>query len=395
MTGAAPLPQPLPLEEAWARLLDGIRPLPGEALAIEDAAGRHLAAPLSAHVTRPAADLSAMDGYAVAGEGPWTVTGESRCGAPFAGTLASGQAARISTGAVMPAGADRVLIQEDALRDGDRLALAADLPGPGANVRRRGIDFEQGDALLPAGSRLGARQIALALSAGVDTVPVHRAPQVAILDCGDELVDGSIPATNGAMLAAMVAGLPCAVRRIGPVADDPGALGAALARCEGCDLVLTSGGASVGDHDLVRPALEAWGAQIAFWRVAIRPGKPLLVARREGTLVLGLPGNPVSAFVTGFLFALPALRAMLGAPDPLPRASHLPVAADLPAGGPRGEFMRAVLRGGQADPIRERDSSLLAQLARADALIWRPPHCAGTKAGTDVPVYHLENGAIA
>ncbi|MXO67700.1 molybdopterin molybdenumtransferase MoeA [Altererythrobacter marinus] len=392
---SGPAPSPIPLEEAWARLLESVRPLPAETLPVADALGRHLAAPLTAAATRPAADLSAMDGYALSGPGPWALAGESRCGAPFGGTLSAGQAVRISTGAAMPAGADRVLVQEEALRNGDRLSLAAEPPEAGANVRRRGIDFERGDRLLPAGSRLGARQVALALSAGIARVAVHHAPRVAILDCGDELVDGSVPASNGAMLAAMAAGLPCTVRRIGPVADDAGALGAALAACADCDLVLTSGGASVGDHDLVRPALEAWGARIAFWRVAIRPGKPLLVARREDTLVLGLPGNPVSAFVTGFLFALPALRAMLGAPDPLPRAVPVPAGADLPPGGARGEFTRAVLREGRADPIRQRDSSLLAQLARADALIWHPPHCAGTKGGTDVPVYRLENGAIA
>lgn len=385
----------LPLEDAWAKLLALVQALPAEDLAVEAAGGRYLAQPLAARLTRPAADLSAMDGFALAGEGPWSVIGESRCGAPFGGALEDGQAVRISTGALVPTGSDRVLIQEDARRDGDRLALTGPMPDPGANIRGCGIDFGEGDALLPAGSRIDPRQVALALSAGVDTVRVHRAPRVAILDCGDELVDGSVPATNGAMLAAMAGALPCEVRRIGPVPDDREALGRALARCDDCDLVLTSGGASVGDHDLVRPALEAWGARMAFWRVAIRPGKPLMVARREGALVLGLPGNPVSAFVTGFLFAIPALRALLGAPDPLPASEPVPAGRDLPPGGERGEFLRANLRGGRALPIMQRDSSLLSPLARADALIWRPPHCPPAKAGTDVPVYRLENGAIA
>jgi molybdopterin molybdotransferase len=197
------------------------------------------------------------------------------------------------------------------------------------------------------------------------------------------------------MLAAMMAGLPCEVRRIGPVPDDRTALAEALGQCEDCDLVVTSGGASVGDHDLMRPTLEAWGAELAFWRVAIRPGKPLLVARRGAVLVLGLPGNPVSAYVTGLLFALPALRRMLGAPDPLPRSESIRCTAGLPPGGERGEFLRAIRRSEGVEPILERDSSLLGQLARADTLIWRPPHCSGAKAGTDVPVYRLENGAIA
>lgn len=384
---------PIPLEEAWARLLALVDPLPVEHVAAEQAHGRYLAEPLVATRTQPAADLSAMDGYALASEGPWAVVGESRCGAPFAAVLGPAEAARISTGAVVPEGADRVLIQENAKREGDQ--LSGPWPDLGAHIRRQGIDFRQGDVLLPTGSRLGAPQIALALAAGADALAVPRTPRVAVLDCGDELVDGSTPATNGAMLAAMMAGLPCEVRRIGPVPDDRTALAEALGQCEDCDLVVTSGGASVGDHDLVRPALEAWGAEIAFWRVAIRPGKPLLVARRGAALVLGLPGNPVSAYVTGFLFALPALRRMLGAGDPLPRGEPIRCTADLPPGGERGEFLRAIRRPDGVEPILRRDSSLLAQLARADALIWRPAHCSGAKAGTDVPVYRLENGAIA
>ena len=386
---------PIALEDAWSHLLDLVHPLPPEQVATEAALGRYLVDPLVAARTQPAADLSSMDGYALAGGGPWIVTGESRCGAPYAAALAPGQAARISTGAIIPDGADRVLIQEEAQRDGDRLALAAASPERGAYIRPRGMDFTEGDTLLPAGTRLGPAQIALTLAAGQTTVTASRAPRVAVLDCGDELVDCSTPATNGAMLASMLATLPCTVRRIGPIPDDKAALAEALAQCEDCDLVVTSGGASVGDHDFVRPGLEAWGAEIAFWRVAIRPGKPLLVARRGETLVLGLPGNPVSAFVTGFLFVLPALRRMLGAHDPLPRSEPQRCTADLPPGGDRGEFLRAIRTPEGIVPMMRRDSSLLAQLARADALILRPPECAGTKAGTDVPVYRLENGGIA
>lgn len=386
---------PIALEQAWGRLLDLVEPLSTEQVAPEAALGRYLAEPLVAARSQPAADLSSMDGYALAGGGPWSVVGESRCGAPFPAALSTGEAARISTGAVMPKGADRVLIQEHARRDGDSLALAGDLPERGANVRPRGMDFEENDEILPVGSRLGPPQVALALAAAARSLTAHREPRVAILDCGDELLDGSTPATNGVMLAAMLTGLPCEVRRIGPVPDDPAALADALAQCDDCDLVVTSGGASVGDHDFVRPALEAWGAQIAFWRVAIRPGKPLLVARRGDALVLGLPGNPVSAYVTAFLFALPTIRRMLGAADPLPRSEPSHCTADLPPGGERGEFLRAIRSAEGVAPILRRDSSLLAQLARADALIWRPPHCGEAKAGTDVPIYRLENGGIA
>ena len=386
---------PIALEEAWTRLLDLVQPLPVERIAPEAAHGRYLTEPLLAARTQPAADVSSMDGYALVGPGPWAVVGESRCGAPLAAALAAGEAARISTGAVVPDGADRVLIQECARRDGGHLALDGRLPDPGANIRPLGMDFRHGDTLLPAGTRLGPPQVALALAAGVRSLAVHRKPRVAVLDCGNEFLDGSTPATNGAMLEAMIAGLPCEVRRIGPVPDDLGALGEALAQCEHCDLVVTSGAASVGDHDLVRPALEAWGAEIAFWRVAIRPGKPLLVARRGAALVLGLPGNPVSAYVTGFLFALPAIRRMLGAAHPVPRSEPIRCTSDLPPGGERGEFLRAIRGARGLAPILARDSSLLAQLARADTLIWRPPHCLEAKAGTDVPAYRLENGGNA
>ncbi|WP_121114422.1 molybdopterin molybdotransferase MoeA [Croceibacterium ferulae] len=390
---------PIPLEEAQHRLLSGVTPLNMEEVATEAAAGRHLAAPLVARRTQPAADLSAMDGYAMRGDdlaGPWSVIGRSAAGRPFGGPLAPGQAVRIATGALLPADASAVLLQEEAARDGDSLTLLADGACSPRHIRRAGFDFAAGTPLLPAGTRIGAGQIALALSAGHATLPVGRLPRLAVLDSGDELARDpaacaphQIPASNGAMLAAMAAPHAGAITRIGPVADTLEALAAALAGAEDADVLVTSGGASVGDHDLIRPALEAWGAQIAFWRVAIRPGKPLLVARRGPQWIIGLPGNPVSSYVTAVLFLLPLLRALAGAADPLPRSLHLPLAAPLPAAGTRTEFVRARLTDAGVLPASEQDSSALLSLAGSDALIRRPAGSVAARAGEMVAVHLL------
>ncbi len=393
---------PIPLEDAQARLLAMAAPLPVEDVPMAGAAGRYLAAPLVARRTQPAADLSAMDGYALRGDGPWRVVGESRAGHPWAGALSTGESVRISTGAIMPDGADTVLIQEEAAREGDTLSLAGDAPAAGRHIRRAGMDFREGDELLAAGTRIGPAAIALALSGGHGAVQVRRRPRVTVIDCGDELardpVDCAphqIPASNGAMLAAMTSSLPCRVERVGPVADDLDSLARALSAAAEADLVVISGGASVGDHDLVRPALEAIGAKIDFWRAAIKPGKPLMVARKGAQVVLGLPGNPVSAFVTGFLFMLPLLRALSGSGAPLPRTAMLPLAGDIGPGGPRREFLRARWNGEALVPIAQTDSAALHALAAADALIDRPAHAKEAKAGTYVPACLLENGSFA
>ena len=393
---------PIPLGEAQARLLALAAPLPVEEVAVEEASGRHLAEPLLARRTQPAADLSAMDGYALLGDGPWRIIGESRAGHPFPGELSAGEAVRISTGAIMPHGADTVLIREDAARDGNALSVAGDAPVARRHIRRAGMDFRTGDELLAAGARLGPAAIALALAGGHAALAVHRRPRVIVIDCGDELASDpascaphQVPASNGAMLAAMTSSLPCDAARTGPVPDDLDALVAALDAATDTDLVVTSGGASVGDHDLVRPALEAIGAEIGFWRVAIKPGKPLMVARKGTQTIIGLPGNPVSAFVTGFLFMLPFLRALSGSASPLPRAAMLPLGAELGPGGSRREFLRARWDGKALVPVGETDSSALHALASANALIDRPAQGDGVKAGTSVPAYLLENGSFA
>lgn len=388
----------LGLEDAQARLLALGPLLPLETIPTEQALGRYLAEDLHAARTQPSADLSAMDGYAVRGDGPWQRIGESRAGAPFQGTLMLGECTRISTGAHMPEGADRVLLQESAVVTGSEISSAV-LPPEGAHIRARGFDFAAGTLLIERGTLMTPARIALALAAGRSALAVARPAQVAILDTGDELAADpaacaahQIPASNGAMLAAMLSPLGCAATRLGPVGDDLGALAEALGRADNADIVITSGGASVGDHDLVQTALAQWGAEIAFWKVAIKPGKPMMVATRGSQIVIGLPGNSVSCFVTAFLFALPLVRASMGALTPLPKPEPMVCAEALPAVGNRREFLRAI-RG--PDGLRQagsQDSSALAALAAADCLIDRAAGSGVLPAGSAVMGYILHNG---
>ena len=397
-------PPPLSLDEAHVRLLALAPVLPVEHRAVEDCTGFYLAEPLTALRTQPAAALSAMDGYAVrAGDpGPWRVVGESAAGHRFDRKLEHGEAARVSTGAIVPNGADCVLLQEDCSREGDMLHHREAQPARGRHVRRAGLDFDENDVLLPAGTRIGPAQLALAITAGHHHLAVRRPLRLTLIDCGDELVHPGVPcathhlpASNGPMLAALAAGPAVEIRRLGPVPDRLEALAEAFEAARDADIVVTSGGASVGDHDLIRPALDHAGASIDFWRVAIKPGKPLLVARRDRQTILGLPGNPASAFVTGYLFMLPLLRAALGAAQPLPRPFPALLAAPLPPGGRRMEFLRARWADGEVTPEAEQDSGALRPLAHANALICREIGAPTGVAGDTVPVYWLENGGMA
>lgn len=390
----------LPLDEAWARLFALVGPAEAETIEVDEAAGRYLAAPLIARRTQPARDLSAMDGFAIAGRGPWVIVGEARAGVPLGRPIGPGQAARISTGAACPDGTEGIVIREDGEVAGDRL-LATAAPSS-EHIRRRGFDFASGAPLLESGAPVGPAQIALARAAGHADLTVGRQPRLAIVECGDELVadpreagDHRLPASNGAMVAAMARPLARAIDPIGPLPDDRAALTEALAQARDADVIVTTAGASVGDHDHVRGALQDWGATLDFWRVAIRPGKPLLVARRGRQLVLGLPGNPASAFVTAFLFLLPLLRAIAGAARPLPAALPLRLAQPLPAGGPRREFRRASLTGAGVVPIDERDSSALLALGQAALLIDRPTGAPAARVGEVVTSYWIGIGGMA
>lgn len=390
----------LGLKEAQRRLLAMAQPLPCVDIAIAEAAGRWLASDLSALRAQPPEPMSAMDGYAMRQSdmpGPWQVIGESAAGHPFAGTIHAGQAVRIATGGVVPNGADMVAVQEDCRRDRDTLIFEGEPPEPlGRHIRPQGLDFAQGDIVAKAGERLTPARLALAITAGHGRVSVHGRARVSIIEGGDELrpagaelPPGAIPASNGAMLGALLADLGCDIERHGPVPDRRDALRAAFDQAGEAHLIVTSGGASVGDHDLVLPVLEEMGAEIDFWRVAIKPGKPILVARLGRQLVIGLPGNPVSSFVTAHLFAQPVARALMGDTAPYPAMQPAFCLAELPATNKRTEFLRAEFTDRGVMPLTLQDSAALSPLAQADALILRPAGIPAVKAGDVVQVIPL------
>jgi molybdopterin molybdotransferase len=399
MTGAPPRLALLPVAEAQARLFALAPRVVAETVPLRQAAGRWAAEPVRAGRTQPAADLSAMDGYAlrfVDLPGPWRVAGESAAGRPFAGVIGAGEAVRIFTGAVLPEGADTVLVQEEARREGDRLHLDGEgPPHRGRNTRAKGLDFAEGDTLIAAGERLTPARIALAATAGHSALAVNRRVRVAILATGDELVAPGtpisgldLPESNGAMLVALLAGLPVDLTDLGILPDRLDSLTHAFAAVD-ADILVTTGGASVGDHDLVRPALETAGGSLDFWRIALRPGKPMMAGRLGGAVVLGLPGNPVSAFVTALLFLKPLIAAMAGAADPLPRTYAAPLGEAIPANGERTDYLRAELVEGRAFASTIQDSSMLRTLARAGCLIARPAHAPPAPAGTMVEILPL------
>ncbi len=389
------------LEEAQNRLFALGRPVEMEDAPLLAAAGRWAAADVIARRSQPALPLSAMDGYAIRfteQPGPWRVVGESPAGGGLGSALEPGEAARIFTGAPVPDGADTVLLQEDASRDGDSVRMSGDGPGrAGKHIRPAGSDFRAGDVVVAAGERLTPARIALAASAGHAALPVRRPVRIAILSTGDELVPAGepaegamLPASNAPMLAAQLAGLPVIVEDRGIVADRLPLLTRAFAEAAAtADILVTTGGVSVGDHDLVRPALEAAGAAIDFWKVRLKPGKPLMAGRLGDAIILGLPGNPVSAFVTAMLFLKPLIAHLGGAGDPRPLRRLVPSGSALPAGGDRLEFIRATTRDGHVHPASDQGSAALAALGASDALIIRPAGALAVTAGALVEVIDI------
>ncbi|RDE06375.1 gephyrin-like molybdotransferase Glp [Sphingomonas aracearum] len=389
----------LPVADAQARLFALGTPVGSEELSLRAAMGRWLAADVVAQRTQPFADLSAMDGYALRFAdlpGPWRVVGESAAGHPFAGAIGEGEAVRIFTGAALPTGADTILVQEEAARVGGTLALAGEgPPRAGAHVRRKGLDFAAGETILSKGERLTPVRLALAGAAGLASVSVARRLRVAIAATGDELVatgsasdPAQLPETNGLMLAAMLATLPVDVIDLGILPDRLDALTAAFRAVE-ADVLVTTGGASVGDHDLVRPALTAAGAAMDFWKVALRPGKPMMAGQLGKTVVLGLPGNPVSAFVTAALFLKPLIAALSGASMPLPPTLTVALGAPLPANDRRQDYLRAARCDGRVVPAAAQDSSMLTTLASANCLVVRPPFAPAAEPGDLVEIISL------
>ncbi len=372
----------IPVEEALARVFALCPQLPAETVPLAQAAGRVLAAPVQARRDQPPFAASAMDGYAVAGDvapgASFRVIGEAGAGHAFDGQVGAGEAVRIFTGAPVPEGATRVVIQEDVTRDGDTVTLG-DKPDAAIHIRPAGGDFRAGDAL-SAPRRLRSVDLALIAAMNLPEVTVTRRPVVAIIATGDELVmpgedprPDQIVASNSFSLKALAEAEGAEARLLPIARDDAAHLRAVLELARGADVIVTTGGASVGDHDLVAPVSRELGAEPAFWRIAMRPGKPLMAARLFGGLMLGLPGNPVSSIVCAHLFLLPALRAMLGLGAwPAPTREAV-LAGPVPENGPRAHYMRARLEpGGRIRPFRRQDSSLMTVLAEADALLVRP-----------------------
>ncbi len=366
--------------EALAQLFSLVRPMETEEVPLVSASGRTLARAVSARRSQPPFPSSAMDGYAVADAAPGmtlNVIGESAAGHRFDGTVAAGQAVRIFTGAPVPDGATRVVIQEDVTRDGDRITLG-DRLDEGTNIRPAGTDFAE-NARFHAPKTLSPFDIALLASMNVDRVPVARKPQVALISTGDELVmPGETPGpdqiivSNTFGLHALLSAHGAAPRILPIARDDRASLRHAFSLIDDADLVITIGGASVGDHDLVAPVAEELGMERAFHKVAMRPGKPLMSGRLGETMMIGLPGNPVSAMVCGQVFVLPVIRAMLGLPAQAAPRRSAPLAEPLPANGGREHYMRAVLDEDGLRAETRQDSSLLSVLSGANALLVRP-----------------------
>lgn len=383
------------LHVAQQRLLALAAPLPAKEAAISNSVGQFLASDIHAKRTQPAADLSAMDGYAVRFDdliSEISVIGESAAGKPFNGKVAAFEAVRIFTGAHLPGGADTVLMQEDAILEQGRLRINGIGPSAkGQHIRLAGSDFQENQLLLTKGQRLNAGAIAVAAMGGHGGLSVGSAPKISIIGSGDELVPpgqatsfAQIPSSNNLMIAALLDNLPCDVTDHGIAADNLAALESKLDECSGADVIVTSGGASVGDHDLVRAALIKMGAEIDFWKVAIKPGKPLMAGRLGKSVVIGLPGNPGSAFVTTVLFLLPLVRHLAGSNAPWPKVMAATSKVDIPMGGTRTEFVRAKIDENGIAPLSGQDSGLTSSLAAANALIVRPVAAPQVPAGEQV-----------
>jgi molybdopterin molybdotransferase len=390
------------VDSARAKILAALTPTGTETIALAQAWNRILAAPITARLTQPPADVSAMDGYALraADARPGAVLrviGAAPAGHPFDGAVGQGQAVRLFTGSFVPAGADSILLQEDATATDGQITVNESCV-PAKHIRAKGQDFSAGDILLQAGRKLSARDIGLAAAGNHPWLTVHRRPRIAILATGDELAlpgeaigPGGIVSSNAHALAAFITaagGEPVIL----PIAGDTIAAIAAAAAdaARGADLLLTTGGASVGDHDLVKPALESLGLQLDFWKIAMRPGKPLMFGTLGALPVLGMPGNPVSAFVCAILFLRPAIERLAGLPGDAPATTTARLAAPMKENDQREDYVRATLApDGRATPFPVQDSGMLSKLARADVLIKRAPFAPALPADSVVDVLPL------
>ena len=409
----------LTVEDARLRILATLYPLPAEIVALADAWGRVAAAPLAARLDNPPADLSAMDGYAVRGadtaaSGVLRVVGTAPAGHPFTGEVGAGDCVRLFTGSVMPSGADSVLIQENTDRHEASVTVRQPV-APGRHIRRRGQDFSIGDVVVPAGRRVGARDIGIAAAANHAWVSVHRRPRIALLATGDELAlpgdpipPGGVTNSNTPMLAALVRAAGGDPVMLPLIRDEVGAIAAATERLAGIDMLVTIGGASVGDYDLVQAGLAQRGLAVDFWKIAMRPGKPLMHGHIESggarIPVLGLPGNPVSALVCSLLFLLPAIAVLSGETATAGREHGLEreratLGAGLDANDHRADHLRASLSrdrdgGFVVVPFARQDSGMLRRLAESEALILRTPNAPALPAGASVEIIRLDRLGI-
>jgi molybdopterin molybdotransferase len=397
----------LSVPDALARVLHGAALLGTDKVAVSDSLGRTLTEPVSARRTQPPFASSAMDGYAVRAEdatsgAQLTLIGEAAAGHLFSGTVGTGQTVRIFTGGAVPDGADSVLIQENTERAGDVVHVKADVK-LGQHIRAPGIDFHSGDVLLTAGTPLSPRGLALAAATGHTSLEVARKPRVAIIATGDELVTpgaepgpGQITASNNYMIASLVAAAGGEPMDLGIVPDTLDDIQQATrnARAGGADILVTTGGASVGEHDLVQQALRNEGMELDFWRIAMRPGRPMMYGRLGTVLMLGLPGNPVSSYIGAVLFLIPLIRTLLGRTEVQHPLEHAVLASALPASDWRADHLRGTLtfRDGEppvAAPFPRQDSSIMRILAEAECLIVRPAEDPAKAAGDSCRIIRL------
>jgi molybdopterin molybdotransferase len=396
----------LSVREAHARIVAAFSPLPAETVSVADAAGRAAAVAPKARLTQPPADLSAMDGYAVRAEdiqaAPATLrlVGRAPAGGSYDHALQAGETVRIFTGGPLPMGADSIVIQEDTKAEGDKITIL-EAPRIGRHVRKAGLDFGAGDAPFPAGRVLTTRDVALAAAMNLPWLSVHRKPRVAILSTGDELVmpgepigRNQIVSSSGLAVAALVRAWGAEPTLFDITRDDAALIQDQIAAGAQHDLLVTLGGASVGDHDLVQDALKARGFTMDFWKIAMRPGKPLMFAAKDRARVLGLPGNPVSTMVCALIFVKPAIDRMLGQSGDLPSTKPARLAVDASANDQREDYVRSRVTAGAdggltVEPHKVQDSSMLSVMAWANALMIRPPHDPARKAGETVQVIDL------
>ncbi|MEE2662192.1 MAG: gephyrin-like molybdotransferase Glp [Pseudomonadota bacterium] len=398
----------LPVAEAQNRIIDAMPTLPIEQISVANAFGRTLAAPILSRRDQPPTDVSAMDGYAVRAEDVATVpvelsiVGYAPAGHSYRKEIGPYEAVRIFTGAPIPAGANTIVLQENTEKFDEKVRVTSGEAPPGKYVRSAGLDFSQGEALLPAGRTLTARDVGLAAAMNVPWLQVRRKPRISILSTGDEIVmpgdpvgEDQIVSSNALSLAAIIKAIGGDPIDLGIAPDRKNELATLASAAIGSDILLTTGGASVGDHDLVQDALGDIGLKTTFWKIAMRPGKPLIFGNIADTFLIGLPGNPVSSTVCAIMFLGPAIRKMLGIEPVLPERLQAKVTHGLPENDEREDYMRGTLLRDEIGNIEVsahqiQDSSMYATMARSDVLIVRPPYARRCTKGEVVDIIPLK-----